>query len=500
MAESLDSKADREMKSKDGNIGTDGLDKAASSVGAQKDDSFAESSMPHWLRYFAIFGDSTAALGLSFVFLLLSVGTAWFLDEGSSAEFFQPKPVDLAEEAYRKLGPIPNWIETSVPVLEWTEDPSFIRELKASFDRDGVIALRGLLEPNLLQRLDEASSYLIQEEYEKKQAKPRGALTSKMQEQRQASGTQFFTVKEGAVFLGLNVTNDDSESTTPPFLEVALQSKIPQVISQVLLQLPSNETLRLMRDIFLAKDADEYICGWHVDDTGFWPAVAEAPGVNAWIALDDMPVGGGGGFALAVGSHTAAWREEAYHVTGSTHTFPPEGFTSAMDIVDRRVGNGTCNIATAAPHLHRRMEETKRIYNMKRGDVILHTRWLFHRTVPFERSLVQDRQENEPPLLYRRYSLRYGPGTSEIPRGYGTEPSVLWDVQNGGRTADQVAVVDAPWYPQAWPPAPNTQKKQLEEIATERLPKVLKQADVRRQQMRHTRRVAARQQRHHQPH
>jgi hypothetical protein len=46
----------------------------------------------------------------------------------------------------------------------------------------------------------------------------------------------------------------------------------------------------MLRDIFLAKDSEQFVCGWHVDDTGFWPAVAEAPGVNAWIAVDDMPV------------------------------------------------------------------------------------------------------------------------------------------------------------------------------------------------------------------
>ena len=82
------------------------------------------------------------------------------------------------------------------------------------------------------------------------------------------------------------------------------------------------------------------------------------------------------------------------------------------------------------------------------GDVIFHTRWLFHRTIPFHRDVVSSRAENnEHRLMYRRYSIRYGPGTSIIPPGYGTEPSVISDIKNGGRTADDVSQHDAAWYP-----------------------------------------------------
>lgn len=204
----------------------------------------------------------------------------------------------------------------------------------------------------------------------------------------------------------------------------------------------------------------------------------------SWMALDDMPVELGGGFALAVGSHNASWRDEAYHVTGSTHTFPKEGFQSAMDFVEKRVGNGTCNIQTAAPHLHRRMEETKRIYDIKRGDIIFHTRWLFHRTVAFERDAVADRISkggaDDQPLLYRRYSIRYGPGYSEIPKGFGLEPSVLWDEKNAGRTADEVSALDAPWYPKVWPSVSHDELKRMRMIAEERMPTTLVKVEARR--------------------
>ena len=190
-----------------------------------------------------------------------------------------------------------------------------------------------------------------------------------------------------------------------------------------------------------------------MDDVGFWPATADSPGINAWIALDDMPASMGGGFALAVGSHQAPWRREAQYVTGATTFFPAEGYRSAADMFQNRTGNGTCNIQTSAPHLYRRMEETKRIYNLQKGDVIFHQRFLFHRTVPFEKErLLQQQQQNSDFLLYRRYSVRYSPGSAIVPPGYGTELSVLWDENNGNKTADQIcSAAGNGWYPRVWP-------------------------------------------------
>ena len=193
-----------------------------------------------------------------------------------------------------------------------------------------------------------------------------------------------------------------------------------------------------------------------MDDHGFWPALASAPGINAWVALDDYNDTATdidsdeqeGGFALAIGSHTASWRHEAYRVTGAAPTVPPEGFTSAQDMVTRREGSGTCNIKHAAPHLQRRLEETKRVYlDLQAGDIIFHDRWLFHRTIP---------QTGESKTIRRRYSIRLGPGSSVIPPGYGTEPSVLFRDEHGGQTADQVSKT-WPWYPRVWPNADETE-------------------------------------------
>lgn len=181
-----------------------------------------------------------------------------------------------------------------------------------------------------------------------------------------------------------------------------------------------------------------------------------------------MPVRGGGGFALAVGSHRAPWKDEAHRVTGSTKTLPPGGFKDAADMFANRTGSGTCNLKSAAPLVNQQMERVKRVYEIKQGDVIFHDRWLFHRTIPFDRELVQILGGSE--VIYRRYSVRYSPGEAVVPPGYGLELSVLSNPENGGRTADQVAEMDGPWYPKCWPSVSEVEMKTLESLVQVRVP------------------------------
>lgn len=241
------------------------------------------------------------------------------------------------------------------------------------------------------------------------------------------------------------------------------------------------------------------VCGWHVDDHGFWPALADAPGINAWIALDDYndtmsgsslddQVDQEGGFALAVASHTAPWRHQAYQVTGAAHTVPTEGFSSALDMVKRRQGSGTCNIKHAAPHLQRRLEETKRVYrDLQAGDIIFHDRWLFHRTIP---------QTGASKKIRRRYSVRLGPGSSIIPPGYGTEPSVLYRDQHGGQTANQVSKT-WPWYPRVWPQADDTELSAWREFCDSIYPEAIEKQNARKKELKpHLQRLAQQQQIH----
>jgi hypothetical protein len=194
-----------------------------------------------------------------------------------------------------------------------------------------------------------------------------------------------------------------------------------------------------------------------------------------------------GGFALAVQSHTAPWRNAAYYWTGAAagdnDYFPVGGYVNAADLFQRRTGHGTCHLETAAPHIHQRMEESARMYPVRRGDVIFHTRWLFHRTVP-----VKTRNNNPTNRrVVRRYSIRYGPGDETIiPPGYGTELSVLWDPSNGGQSADMIAQRDGPWYPKAWPHRNDlpTLANDLVALVQEKIPTALERRKERIEEMR----------------
>jgi hypothetical protein len=433
-------------------------------VGAKRSEKSMEKKETNsWISSFAVFGESVWALAFSFLLLLISVGISLWLDSpGISTSNVNP---------YDKLGPVPSIDPPHI--YHMPTDVAFTDEILTAYKRDGVVAVRGLIGPELLDRLDTASSEFLEEQRQRNNGRKR-------------PGTQFHTVYNGAIFRNppnASDINGLTNSTLYPFLDLSLISRVPELAAKLLGMRNdgNNETMRILRDIFLSKDDEQYICGWHVDDFGFWPATPSSEGVNAWVALDDMPIDHGGGFALAVGSHQASWRDEAHYVTGASTTFPEEGYQSAVDLISKRAGNGTCNLKSSAPHLYRRMEETKRIYDVKRGDVIFHERWLFHRTVPFDRAFVAEHKEDE--LIYRRYSIRYGPGSAVIPPGYGTELSVLWDERNGGRTADEVSRLDGPWYPQAWPSASEQELQELEGLAQNKMPMAEQRRNERKKEM-----------------
>lgn len=394
-------------------------------------------------------------------------------------------------------------------------------DMLSQYERDGVLVIRNLIPPKLLDRLDLASDLLIEEQ----SSAERGKVKRK--------GKQFHLVKNGAIFLGVppqhsaacdSVTEQcavdqstevqgDNTTILSSFRDLAMYSKIPRVAASLLrldeLRVGGAENLnpgskksrersrrrqnemeeedyvndsvnlRICRDIFLTKDDDPYACGWHVDDTGFWPSVASDAGVNAWIALDDMPWPWSTShidpvrpeksdsnkinqhppvatFALSLGSHRASWRHDAYHITGSTHTQPPEGFQSAADLIERRTGSGTCNIQSSAPDLYKKMEERKIIYDVKRGDVIFHDRWVFHRTVTVDEYNnmargSEEELEKSKGRIFRRYSIRYSPGTARVPPGYGFELSALYNPVNANSTLDEIVAKDGPFYPKVWP-------------------------------------------------
>ncbi|KAL3811615.1 hypothetical protein ACHAXA_006687, partial [Cyclostephanos tholiformis] len=434
-------------------------------------------------------------------------------------------------------------------------------DMLRGYEEDGVIVIRNLVSPKLLDRLDEASRMLMSEIREGgMDDDTRGGRGGR----RGGGRGQFHMVKNGAIFMGVpprpksraedgdggtcdanfaredDANANDTNVVLSSFRDLAMYSKIPRVAASLLrldelrvggaknlqhnsrgrrgrgenshhdggdVHIDEKINLRICRDIFLTKDDDDYACGWHVDDTGFWPSIASDPGVNAWVALDDMPWpwsgsesvkgtmtgsssrGGGNGdggegghdnipvatFALSFGSHRMPWRHRAYEVTGSTHTLPSEGYTSAIDLIERRSGNGTCNIQTSAPDLYEKLERNKVVFDIRKGDVIFHDRWVFHRTVTVNeyekmargsnsvRGQYKDQgrgeQRSRHGKIFRRYSIRYAPGNAVVPPGYGVEPSVLHDSDNANRTLDEIVERSGPWYPKVWPHV--TKKKPL---------------------------------------
>lgn len=414
------------------------------------------------------------------VLLLLAIVIALFQEKIlvylSHIGLHQKESSATVNDPYSLLGPSPQ-IDPPYVFSAGAENLDAIIE---AYVKDGVVAVRGLLDNNLLLSLDQQVSDLIN-------------ATRQPDQRRDRRHTQFRDVIHGAMFRSLSLSNSNADAS--PLWHVAVGSTVSSLAAKLLKaelrvstgnNSKSLDNLRVMRDILLTKDDDEYVCGWHVDDLGFWPAAPESSGINAWIALDDMPTERGGGFALAVGSHhDSEWRAEAHWVTGASSLAPPGGYQSALDMLEKRTGSGTCNLQRAAPHLHRRMEEIMRVYPINRGDVVFHTRWLFHRTVPFHRGYVNKWKEHfsRKDLLYRRYSIRYSPGSAQIPPGYGMEWSVLWNNENGGRTADEVSQADGPWYPQAWPVALPFEKMKLSELVDRKFPIAEKHRSIREIEM-----------------
>ena len=174
-------------------------------------------------------------------------------------------------------------------------------EMLQRYEEDGVVVIRNLISPKLLDRLDMASEILIRDGQDEGKKKKRGK--------------QFHMVKNGAVFLGVpppkedTTCNGEEEETCnadigeeddnniilSSFRDLAMYSKIPRVAASLLrldeLRVGGEEylkhsnrrrrgqdeetdgddninfiddsiNLRICRDIFLTKDDDEYACGW----------------------------------------------------------------------------------------------------------------------------------------------------------------------------------------------------------------------------------------------
>lgn len=224
-------------------------------------------------------------------------------------------------------------------------------------------------------------------------------------------------------------------------------------------------------DVFMSKDVyQDSVCGWHVDDVGFWPESylnEEHEGINVWIAMEDMPARFQGSMALAPGSHTADWRFDAYQSIGQNRSYHG-GFTKEEMEERARAGQKlmtTCEMEQQAPELSLMIDGMTYIPNIKRGDVVFATRTLFHKTLPvttegkkyyFDRGIEH----------LNRYSIRYVPGTARLPQGWTFEWGVMANGTNAGKTLDEAMEQDPLlWYPQVWPGTGEDPSPRLDSIA-----------------------------------
>lgn len=221
-------------------------------------------SPPSLLQFLAV-GESTSALVASFLLFGLSVLTAVYINKDDDTFH-----VDAV--AYRKLGPPPKIDPPIIFQFQKNGEHLVSSEMRRAFEKDGVIAVRGLLDDEILNQLDEASLEMIHEQHQKDKLKPRGALSGGP---KRPNKKQFFTTQHGTIFRK-NITTQESNTNNiqlqqqlPPFLRLASLSNIPSMAAE-LLELNNNkgtnnkETLRVMRDIFLAISEDEqkFLCGW----------------------------------------------------------------------------------------------------------------------------------------------------------------------------------------------------------------------------------------------
>mmetsp|Transcript_14450 Transcript_14450/g.22059 ORF Transcript_14450/g.22059 Transcript_14450/m.22059 type:complete len:437 (+) Transcript_14450:224-1534(+) len=332
--------------------------------------------------------------------------------------------------------------------------------VRSIFDREGVVVIRGLLDDSLLEKLDRDSMNLLA----KKQGfKPKKKL--------------FENINFGPVF------------SHKIFREVALSSAIPRFVAHILLNKDcdgaassSATSLRVLRDAYLVKSDESECCGWHVDDFGFWPTNARSsPGVNAWIAIDDIPTKHGGGLGVSPKSHRASWKFEAYESIGSTQLHSDEGLVAGTAFFNRMMKGKdgvsligrTCDMQEVNPELSQKLDDTRKMFDFQKGDVLFHTRWIFHRSMPLttEGRNYFEKQGKKPSL--RRYSIRYEHGNSRLLRGFTVENSVALNPENAGKTLDEVCANDGPFYPKCWPQITPEELTRMDHLLAEKLPEAM---------------------------
>ena len=111
-----------------------------------------------WYANFALFGDSSLALCFSFALFIISVLTSMHMTGDLKFSLWEISP---SERAYQKLGRLPDIAPPRIFHLHLANksDGNLVsREMQESFDRDGVICVRGLLNTELLNIIDDETT------------------------------------------------------------------------------------------------------------------------------------------------------------------------------------------------------------------------------------------------------------------------------------------------------------------------------------------------------
>jgi len=185
------------------------------------------------------------------------------------------------------------------------------------------------------------------------------------------------------------------------------------------------KSVRILKDGFFGlKSFNNSGCGFHIDDSFFWPATDDSTGVNVWLTLSPTRVEEGGGIRVVNQTASKPIIEECKAVIQKTSE---KGYPS------------TCDMETLSPECHKKMTDASTVFDMEPGDALIWDRWTFHRSEPFNVDAFEGREEEHR----LRYTIRYVPGTANASyANYAVHESQ----EKGG-------VFDSPHYPQVWPRA-----------------------------------------------
>lgn len=165
---------------------------------------------------------------------------------------------------------------------------------------------------------------------------------------------------------------------------LSVANKIGEAVAQLTpIVSHGDEDLHILKDALYIYDGcmnENINCyEWHIDNKLFWPCDDNSigPGINAWLTLDNIDINGGG-LCIAPSSHSKIF----------------------LDCRDE-IGKGSGKLS---------LNSKKKLDNicfapiLNAGDVILTTRYLFHRTSEFNNP--EKRTEK------KRYIVRYMPSSS----------------------------------------------------------------------------------------